>query len=106
MEKKPNNKKSEMSKLSPPEKSHIEELLESAMKEYAVRQHKHIKDKEELASRIIGVVSEFLGPFMLIGYDTKGEPFNVFHISSQMDFDALTAAINKFIFNNTNNTNQ
>ena len=97
------NKKSKMYKLSAPEKAHIEELLKSAMQDYAVRQHKFIKDKEELAKKLSSIISEYLGPFMIIGYDTKGEPFNILHTSSQLDLDALITAINKFIFNIHNN---
>jgi hypothetical protein len=92
-----------MDKLSPPEKAHIEELLKTAMQEYAVKQHKHIKDREELAQKISGIVSEYLGPFMIIGYDTKGQTFNIIHAMSQLDLDAITTAVNKFIFNIHNN---
>lgn len=99
MSKNPNNKKPKMDKLSPPEKAQIEELLKTAMQDYAVRQHKFIKDKEELAKKLSGIITEYLGPFMLIGYDTKGEPFNIIHASTQLDLDAITTAINKFIFN-------
>lgn len=99
MSKEPNNKKPKMDKLSPPEKAQIEELLKTAMQDYAVRQHKFIKDKEELAKKLSGIITEYLGPFMLIGYDTKGEPFNIIHASTQLDLDAITTAINKFIFN-------
>jgi hypothetical protein len=96
-----NKKKSSMDKpsqkLTPPEKAHIEELLKSAMSDYASKQVKIIKDKKELAHKLSGIISEFLGPFILMGYDTKGEPFNIIHAQSQMDIDAITTAINKFI---------
>lgn len=88
-----------MDKLSPPEKAQIEELLKNALQDYSVKQSKIIKDKEELAKKLSGVISEFLGPFMLIGYDTLGEPFNIIHAHSQMDLDAITTALNKFLFN-------
>jgi hypothetical protein len=92
-----------MDKLSPPEKAHIEELLKHAMRDYALKQSKVIKDKEELAKKLSGIISEFLGPFMLIGYDTLGEPFNIIHAHSQLDLDAITTALNKFLFNIHNN---
>jgi hypothetical protein len=96
-----NKKKIDMDKasqkLTPPEKAHIEELLKNAMTEYASKQVKVIKDKQELAHKLSGIISEFLGPFILMGYDTKGEPFNIIHAHSQMDIDAITTAINKFI---------
>lgn len=95
--KKPNKMESSSQKLTPPEKAHIEELLKSAMTEYASKQVKIIKDKQELAQKISGIVSEFLGPFIIMGYDTKGETFNIIHAQSQMDLDAITTAVNKFI---------
>lgn len=101
-----NQKKPKMDKLSPPEKAHIEELLKSAMLEYSTRQRKHIKDREELFNRISSIISEFLGPYMLIGYDIKGEPFNIIHASSQMDMDAITTAMNKFILGSITNSNE
>jgi len=97
------NKKNKMDKLSPPEKAHIEELLKNAMQDYAVEQHKQVKDREELAGKLSSIISEYLGPFMLIGYDTKGRPFNIIHAHSQLDLDAITTAINKIIFNTHNN---
>lgn len=95
--KKPHNMESSSQKLTPPEKAHIEELLKSAMTEYATRQVKVIKDKQELAEKISGIVSEFLGPYILLGYDTKGETFNIIHAHSQLDVDAITTALNKFL---------
>ena len=95
--KKPVKMQSAAQKLTPPEKAHIEELLKSAMTEYASKQVKVIKDKQELAQKISGIVSEFLGPFILMGYDTKGETFNIIHAHSQMDLDAITTAVNKFL---------
>jgi hypothetical protein len=88
------------SKLSPPEKAHIEEVIESAMRDYISSQTKFIKNREELVNRVTGIVSEYLSPFILIGYDTKGQPINIVQASSQLDADALSTAVNKLIFNN------
>jgi hypothetical protein len=85
-------------KLSQPEKAHIEELLKSAMQDYAQKQVKNIKDKEDMAERLVSMISEYLGAFLLIGYDSKGAPFNIFHATSQLDADAITTALNKMIF--------
>lgn len=101
-----NNKKNNMDKLSPPEKAHIEELIKGAMQDYVVKQHKFIKDREELAHKLSSIIEEYLGPFMLIGYDTKGQPFNIIHAQSQLDLDAITTSINKFIFNTLHSGNE
>ena len=103
----PNKKKKpSMDKLTPPEKAHIEELLKGALQDYAVRQSRDIKDKQQMASEMSGYISEFLGPFMLMGYDTKGEPFSIMHAHSQLDLDALTTLLNKFLFNVSTNGNE
>ena len=86
-------------KLTPPEKAHIEDLLKNALQEYAVRHTKQVKDRQHTADRLSSIISEYLGPFILMGYDAKGEPFNIMHAQTQMDIDAITTAINKFIFN-------
>lgn len=100
---KPNKRKpsSKMNdKLSAPERAQIEDLLESAMRDYVIKQTKSIKNREELVTRISGFISEYLGPYMLIGYDIKGQPFNIIQAATQLDADALSTAVNKFIFSN------
>jgi len=87
-------------KLNSPERAQIEELLESAMREYVFKQATFIKSREDLVNRLSGYISEYLGPFMLIGYDVKGQPVNIIQASSQLEADAISTAINKFIFNN------
>jgi hypothetical protein len=39
-----------------------------------------------------------MSAFLIIGYDMKGQPTNIIQASNQMDADALTAAVNKFLF--------
>lgn len=104
MNKDPNKKKSQQmaNKLTPPEKAHIEELLKSALQDYAVKQTKVIKDRHATADRLVSIITEYIGPFILIGYDMQGEPFNIINAQSQMDADAIATAINKFIFNCAN----
>jgi len=98
-EKKKHQKVNSASKLTPPEKAHIEELLKSALNDYATRQKRIIKDKEVVAENLVAIITEYIGPFLLIGYDMQGEPFNIMNATSQMDADAIATAVNKFIFN-------
>jgi hypothetical protein len=103
MREEPNNtpKKSKPNKkISSPEKIQIEELLESSLREYVIRQTKSTKNREELVSKVANFVSEYMSPFMLIGYDTKGQPINIVHAASQLDADALATAVNKLVFMN------
>lgn len=98
------NKHSNMSSSSPKkltqtEKSHIEELLKSTLQEYAIRQTKTIKDKEDIAQKLTAIIGEYIGAFMLIGYDAKGDPFNMLHAPTQLDIDAINTSLNKLVFN-------
>ena len=98
--KKRQSKTSGINKLSPPERAHIEELLKSALSDYAIKQNKIIKDKQAVAEKLVSIITEYIGPFLLIGYDTTGEPFNIINCTTQLDADAIGTAVNKFIFNN------
>lgn len=90
---------SNINKLTPPERAHIEELLKSALTDYATKQNKVIKDKHAVAEKLVSMITEYIGPFILIGYDMQGEPFNIINAPTQLDSDAIATAVNKFIFN-------
>jgi hypothetical protein len=90
-------------KITNAEKSMIEELLKSAVQEYSVKFENNKIERHDIAQRITSLLSEFLPAFFVIGYDMKGQPFNLMHASNQMDADALTAALNKFLFNLNHN---
>lgn len=88
--------------LSKNEKAAVEELLRNAFTEYSTKFEAKKIERVETVQKISGFVSEFLSAFMIIGYDMKGRPINVIHAGNQMDADALTAALNKFLFNLNN----
>ena len=52
---------------------------------------------------LAALVSEYLSPFIILGYDIKGNPANIIHAKNQMDADALSAAVNRFILNSVKN---
>jgi hypothetical protein len=89
--------------VSKVEKAVIEDLFRSALSEYTAKmESKHI-ERADMIDRISGFVSEFLSAFIIIGYTMKGEPINIVHASNQMDMDALSSGLNKFLFNIHNN---
>lgn len=90
-------------KMTNAEKSLIEDLLKSAVQEYSVKFESNKVERHDIAQRLTLLLSEYLPAFFVIGYDMKGQPFNLMHASNQMDADALTAALNKFIFNLNHN---
>jgi hypothetical protein len=89
--------------ISKQEKAMIEDLFRDAIQDFAVKYESKRLSRIEMVERISGFLSEFLSAFMIIGYDMKGQPINVFHAASQMDADALSSALNKFVFNIHNN---
>lgn len=88
--------------VSKNEKAVVEELLRNAFNDYSIKFEAKKMERAETAQRITGFISEFLSAFMIIGYDMQGTPMNIIHASNQMDADALSSALNKFIFNLNN----
>lgn len=110
MENEQNNKKKSKktvlkneNKITPLDRSQINELLSESIKNYVVRAKKESKEIEEIVSLINSYVSEFLQAFMILGYDMKGNPICIHHAVNQMDADALNSLLNRIIFNNRGN---
>jgi hypothetical protein len=93
----------DVQKITNAEKTMIEDLLKSAIQDYSVKFDNNKTERHDIAQRLTTLLSEFLPAFFVIGYDMKGQPFNLMHASNQMDADALSAALNKFIFNLNHN---
>lgn len=93
-------------KLANIDKKQIDELLKSALQEYLVHQSSAKKEKSQNMHNLATLVSEYLSAFIIIGYDMNGAPTNYIHAKSQMDADALSAAVNRFIFNAANNSDE
>jgi hypothetical protein len=85
--------------LNASEKSVIRELLQSAFNDYAVKYESKRLERADIVDKVIPFLSEYLSAFMLIGYDMHGQPLNIIHATNQMDADALSSALNKFLFN-------
>jgi hypothetical protein len=107
MENEPNNKKrakkttlKNEDKVTPLDRSQINELLSESIRNYVVRAKKESKDIEEIVSLVTTHVSEFLQAFMILGYDMKGNPICIHHATNQMDADALNSLLNRIIFSN------
>lgn len=84
--------------VSKNEKDMIEELLRSAVHDFAEKFELKYLEKAELLERIPAFLSEYMSAFLIIGYDMKGNPLNIIHAQNQKDNDALIAALNKFLF--------
>lgn len=106
--KRPNNdgmnapEDSKLQKLVKMDKKQIEGLLKSAMQDYLVAQSNVKAEKAKNINALGTIVSEYLKAFIVIGYSVNGEPVNFVHATNQMDADALSAAVNKFILHSIN----
>lgn len=100
------NSDKEMQKLVNINKKNIEDLLKSVMQDYVSRQRNVKIEKTKNVESLVSYISEYLSAFIIMGYDVNGDPVNILHAKNQMDADALTAALNRFIFNTASNNNQ
>ena len=84
-------------------KGQVDDLIRSVIQDYMV-QHGQLKnEKSKNLQNLTGLISEYLSAFIVLGYDINGMPVNIIHAKNQMDADALSAAINRFIFNVVSN---
>lgn len=81
------------------DKQNIESLLKSVMQDYLHYQSNLKGEKAKNINTLASVISEYLSAFIIIGYDVNRNPVNLIHAKNQMDADALSAAVNKFILN-------
>ena len=52
------------------------------------------KNKKAMCSNM----EEYLSAYIVIGYDVDGEPMAITHANSQKDYDALSVALQKYVF--------
>lgn len=94
-----NNEDKKLQKLVKVDRKEIEDLLKSAMQDYLAFQTSAKVERSKSVASLISIISEYLSPFIVIGYNVNGEPINAIHATNQKDADALSAAINRFIVN-------
>jgi len=92
-------KDSNPSKIQKVDKKNIEDLLRTVMQEHLVQQSNIKIEKTKNLHNLVNLISEYLSPFIVLGYDISGRPVNLIHAKSQMDADALSASINRLLFN-------
>jgi hypothetical protein len=80
------------------DKKEIQDLLNSVLKDHILQQSIAKNNRIKSVQSLVSIISEYLGSFFIIGYDVSGQPVNLIHATNQKDADALSAAINRFIF--------
>jgi hypothetical protein len=74
----------------------IRDLIKDALKTNLESKKKYNK-KIQLESALASTVKEFLTNFIIIGYDLNGKPLILKHAKTQMERDALTSLVIKYM---------
>lgn len=77
----------------------IQEMLQLAKIEYLKSlKHKIIKEKRREIDSLDQQIKEFLGPYMLIGYDLNDQPVELISAESPTQYDALLERFRRIMF--------
>jgi hypothetical protein len=87
------------SNLTPAEHNNIQEMLQLAKLEYmkSITQ-KVIKEKRREINSLDKQIKEFLGPYMLIGYDLNNQPVEIISADDTASHDALLERFRRVMF--------
>jgi hypothetical protein len=81
------------------QRTEIAEMLQLAKIEYLKSlKSKIIKEKRREIDSLDQQIKEFLGPYMLIGYDLNDQPVEMFSADSQTHYDALLERFRRLMF--------
>ena len=85
----------EDSHISPEEDEELREIIERALKE-SVRDKKTFKRRKDLASRLSGLISEYMDSYILLGYDFNGNHLDIKAASTPQKAEALNSFLLKY----------
>jgi hypothetical protein len=80
------------------EQKKIRDLILHAQVEFAKVKTNIIKDKHNEIAALESQIKEFMGPFMLIGYDISNNPVELVSASSPAEHDALLERFRRVMF--------
>lgn len=81
-----------------PQDERLDKLVDSALKLHLSDYGKKRKKKNNQLQAVNSAVEEFLGNFVVIGYDYNGNPMTTINAKNQRDMDALYTLVQKFVF--------
>jgi hypothetical protein len=87
------NEMSQPPKRKSKEYEMIRAALESHLHEYAIKKQDQKRNLEQLTS----IIEEYLGSFVLLGYNYDGESVTLVSATTQQQSDSLSTLIQKFI---------
>lgn len=86
------------SDLSAAEQKKIQEMITLAQIEYQKIKATVVKEKKREIETLDQQIKEFIGPFMLIGYDLSNNPIEMISASSPAEHDALLERLRRVMF--------
>ena len=85
--------------LTPPELKNHEEMLQLARLEYFKDlKNKIVKEKKREISSLDDQIKEFIGPYILIGYDLNNNPVEIVSAQNAAEHDALLERFRRVMF--------
>lgn len=93
----PKKKKKSTPVTDKTETLNVKALLESLLKEKLSDKEQHVRNVESLTNALVTTLSEFLGCFYLLGYDNNGSPVVLSYSKTEMQADALSSLLFKFV---------
>ena len=78
-----------------PEDDELRDIIERALK-VNLREKKTFKKRQDLASQLGGIISEYLDSYILLGYDFDGRHLDLKSASSPMQAEALNSFLIKY----------
>ena len=85
-------------KLTSEEQKKIQEAIRLAQLEFAKIKTRVVKEKRREIETLDSTLKEFIGPFMLIGYDLNNNPIEMVSASSAAEHDALLERLRRVMF--------
>jgi len=85
-------------KLTLEEQKKIQEAIRHAQLEFAKIKTSVVKEKRREIETLDSTLKEFIGPFMLIGYDLNNNPIEMVSASSAAEHDALLERLRRVMF--------
>jgi len=81
-----------------PEQKKIQDMLLLAQLEYASIKSKVVKEKKREIENLEQMIKEFMGPFMIIGYDLNNNPIEMVSADSSADQDAILERLRRVMY--------
>lgn len=80
------------------EQKKLQDMLTHAQLEYAKVKHQVIKEKRREIDTLNHVIKEFMGPFILIGYDLNNNPVEMISAESTAEHDAVLERLRRVMY--------